>query len=469
MKSIVYNKNLKVWMAIVTVLLFLLTMFFTAYLQLNFFNIEGICIIAMLFSVYLIKRDKLLLSLTIFLSLILNYFSDNLGFGKELNIILDYFIILMAIKLFYMFICKKLKLNILTKIMSIFIVFCIIGYFINMPSGINFIKVMYFDYLRYFIVCLSALYFIYDDKYIIRMFKFIDIFIILQIPIIVIQLNKLALNYTGGYVIQDYASGLLGGKSTAELGGILIVLFITIFVLFINKDISINLFIINTIFIIIISILSEIKFVLFFIPVVVLVISLKKINLKTIIIFIISMVLVFEGMNIIAKINPGFKNFFNKDNITSYINHSYGGSGISRGNSMSIANSYIKYDFNKIIVGNGIGSSTDSLNQKSEFGRSNIYYFRMFYWPYIFVETGYIGIILMIIIYGIILRYSFKLTKSTDKMKLYIGQIGIPLIVLLIFMNYYAMSMVKYNFSIFIWSLFGVIAKQFYRNQEENK
>ncbi len=441
-------------------MIFLLSFYFNK----NILILMLVLILGIFISLQLLKYDKCLISFTIFLSLILIFFEENLFLGKGITLILDYLITLIAIKLFYLFINRKIKNNLVNSIMIIFVVLSLIGYLSNTPNFYNYIKVLYFDYIRFFIVCLAMVYFSFDYKYLIKLFKYLDIFIILQIPIILFQLKKLEENYTGGYVIQDYASGLLGGKSTAELGGIIIILFVISLVLFLNKELSQKKFLINSLLLVAISVLSEIKFVLVMIPLMIFIVLIRKINLKTILSFIISLILVFESMNIIATVNPGFENFFNKDNITSYINHSYGGSGISRGNSMSIANEYVYNDISKILIGNGIGSSTDSFNQTSEFGRNNIYYFRMFYWPYLFVENGYLGFLLILSIYIIIIFYSFKLTKYGKREERYIGQIGIPLSILLVFMNYYAMSMVKINFAIISWCVIGIILRYYYKN-----
>ncbi|ELC8443045.1 hypothetical protein QYB59_002074 [Clostridium perfringens] len=467
MERSAFAKRTNKLIGLLTISILLMIFLFSFYFNKNFLILILALIIGMFISFELLKRDKYLIGITIFSSLILNFFEENLGFDKSITLILDYFIFLIAIKLFYLFINKKIKSNFINISILIFIIISLVGYFSNIPSAINYIKVLYFDYVRYFIICLAMIYFSFDNKYLIKLFKAIDIFILLQIPIILFQLKKLEQNYTGGYVIQDYASGLLGGKSTAELGGIIIILFTISLILFLNKKLSKKVFIINSILLVIISILSEIKFVLAMIPLMIFIVLIRKINLKSIMIFIVSLILVFEAMNLIATINPSFKNFFNKETLMSYINHSYGGSGISRGNSMSVANDYIENDISTILIGNGIGSSTNSFNQKSEFGRNNMYYFRMFYWPYLFVENGYLGLLIIGSIYIAIIFYSLKIMKCKNKEKKYIGQIGIPLVVLLIFMNYYAMSMVKINFAVIAWCMIGIIARTYYSIREE--
>ena len=112
-------------------------------------------------------------------------------------------------------------------------------------------------------------------------------------------------------------------------------------------------------------------------------------------------------------------------------------------------------------IGRGIGNSIATSYKPSSYAKSNMYYYKMFYWSYIIVESGFLGSLLMIFIYCVFLYYSFLLRRSIDSFHNLIGMIGWPFIALIVFMNYYSMAMVKINFAVIAWVIMGLIAKYY--------
>lgn len=458
------NTKLNLYILLTMIVIFLMSIFMGKYYNINLVNIILFALMSVFVAIYLFKHNKILITLTIFLSLILLYFTENLKFPNSIQFILDYLILIMMMKILFI----KRKKNIISYIVLAFFFITISAMFANEYNVVNYLKTLYFDYFRYFIICIYIINVKFEKTFIIKIMKWLGIFLIIQIPIIIIQLINESKVYKGGYVIQDYASGLLGGKSTAELGGLLCITFILITVIYLYKKISNKVIILFMAAVVLIAILSEIKFVFLILPILVFVILTQKVNIKVIVICILSIFSIFLGINAISTINPDFENFLDKESIKSYINHSYGGSGLSRGNAMSIALDDIDNDIYTLLVGRGIGNSVASSYSSSNYAKNNPYYYRMFYWPYIVVEGGILGLLLIGSIYVIIMYYSIILMRSNSIFYNIVGRVGWPIIVLLVFMNYYSMAMLKINFSVIAWIIIGLISKYYLEMKEGN-
>lgn len=415
-----------------------------------------------------IHFDSILLLLTLFSSIVVFYLDRNMNFHSLIKIIVDLLVMIIVLKLSYYFLKKKIKLIIPTYLVLAFILIGIIGYFINGYSIIKFATVFEFDYFRFLIVYLGVIYFDISNESIIKTFKCLNIFLLLQIPIILIQFIRLK-PYFGRYeygIVQDYLSGLLGGKSTAELGAYICIAIITSYVLFRYKKMKLKTFALSSIALLFIVVLSEIKFVLLVLPILLAITYVKGTGKKQTIIVGSGIIILVIGMYFTGKIYPEFKDILTADKMKEYLEYNYAESNLSRLNSISVANEVISEKIPTKMFGMGIGNTNNTGNNLSEFASNNIYLFKMFTWSYILAETGYLGIITIIIIYGLNIYYSIKLVKSKSEFNEIIGTIGIPSIILFVILNFYCMAMTKLNFAILAWMGLGLISKLYFK---ENK
>jgi hypothetical protein len=422
---------------------------------------------------FLLNRDEILVILAISSSLIVTFLTNNLNFNENVNYILDYLITLMLVKNIIYFISGKIKFRKIYIFFIVFLVFSVVSAIYNKINIMIFMKALYSDYIRYGILMLSIINFNLSDNVVKKYIKFLWMFLLIQVPIVIFQdlygrthwYPKLP-----GDIRQDYISGLIGGRGTAELGAIICMALGCIFVLYQNKKISLKYFIIHVILLIYILIIAEIKFAFILLIMVFIIISIVKPKLRNFVIILFSTVMILVGINILQKVYPDFAGFFQKNNITVYLESNYGGSNLSRLTAFNTANKEISKTSENKLIGFGAGTGTiKETNSKdfNEFQKYNIYDFKMFTCSQYLAENGWIGFLCIygIFLYEIFISYSL-MKKEKNQFEIILGTCGIYLGSIIIMITVYSLSMTKINFAVIAWSVIGLICRYYYKTSD---
>lgn len=409
-----------------------------------------------------LKFDDILLALTIISSLTVFFLDRNLGFPSIIKIFVDIFSIIILLKIVYYYLKNRITLNIPAYLVLAFSIVSIIGFILNKYSIIQFAIVFEFDYFRFLVVYLGIIYLDIKKEKIYTVLKYLNIFLLIQIPIIIIEYIIFKPNWNWNYgIMQDYLCGLLGGKSTGELGAYICIAIISYYVLYRYRKVSLKFLIVSTVALLSVVIIAEIKFVLIILPILLAITYVKGTGKKQITAIVLSIFVLVIGMSFIGKLYPEFKDLLKLDNMKSYLDINYAESNLSRLNSVSVSNEVIGQKFTTRMFGVGIGNTDQDGINLSEFASNNIYLFKMFTWSYILAETGYLGSFIIIMIYGVNLYYCIKLIKYKDEFNQIIGTIGITTIILFVILNFYCMAMTKLNFGILAWMGLGIISRSY--------
>lgn len=413
------------------------------------------------------KFDSLLLILTIISSLTVFYLDRNLNFPSIIKIFVDIFSIIILVKIIYYYFQKKIKLNVPAYLCLVFLFISIIGFILNKYSIIQFAIVFEFDYFRFLVVYLGVVYLDIKKEDIWNVIKYLNIFLLIQVPIVIFQYIRFKPHWKWEYgIMQDYLSGLLGGKSTGELGAYICIAIISYYVLYRYGKISLKFFIMYTVALLFVVIIAEIKFVLIILPILLAITYVKGTGKKQIFTILIGICVLLIGMNFTGKLYPEFKDLLKIENMKVYLDSNYAESNLSRLNSVSTANKVISKKNTTRIFGVGIGNTDQDGINASEFASNNIYLFKMFTWSYILAETGYIGTFIILMIYGVNIYYCIRIIRSKNEFNEIIGTIGITTIILFIILNFYCMAMLKINFAILAWMGLGGISRLYFDEQK---
>lgn len=385
----------------------------------------------------------------------LTLFYDNLWRWKpSLNVPLSlkYVVdIISIILLFKIIIHGKRYYNILKdKIMIIillFIVISIIGYLGRDISFINYIMSMRI-YLRflpvYIILSNSEKIFIKEDL------KTLILLNLIPLPIFKIKSH------------QDDFSGVFGISSVQVFFLLILMIYIAVIILALNKKIKVVYLIISIITTFVLCGLGEIKIAFALIPIIsVVIILINKKNIVSIIKILIPMgIMLIIGVNILIKVNPEFIEFFDRDKIEqNIVNYTMKTNNekieLGRLENIIYTNNSILTDSSKKLYGLGIGSCMPNENWYYEAhadGRTVIslyetdmykQYGYLFGYHFssmniIYLENGIVGLLIFYIIIIIIIIRAIRLIKQsnniTDKC---IGNVTIAFILAWIPLMYY--------------------------------
>ena len=303
------------------------------------------------------------------------------------------------------------KINIILFISAIFL---LTGYFINSYSIFNFVWGLR-TILRILIVFYGViLTFEKDDIELV--FGILNKMFIINVFICLFQ-----------FFILDWKQDLLGGTfSNGNAGGnagLLAILFfesIYITIMYLNGKIKISKFLIYTMLCLVLAALAELKlfFILYF---VILIFSLFISNksFKTISTVIFGALLFVIGVSILIKIFPQYSNWFNISRIISSFNSPYTVETdfvLSRGNAIREINDYFfKNNFIYNVFGYGLGNcikSSINIFNIDFFNKYGFTHYNWFFHSFVYIETGFGGLILSYLFLSSCFIKSFKNAKN---------------------------------------------------------
>lgn len=444
-------KEMYIWISLIGIIL--LALIASYFMKANILILVLLGIVGAIFIIIIYKYDFILITTTMLFGLVKEFLTYNLRLPGNIAYILDLLIIILLIKVFINMIQFRKKINFEVNLCIIFSVLAVVSFLLNGVGIKGFINSFYFDYFRYFVIYVAIIRLDINRKEIDYIMKFIMIFMLLQVPVILYQMNNIEVYETSRYVIEDYYSGLLGGKATSELGFLILLVISYYYAKVMNKNIGFIKFLFIVSYFLIIVFVSEIKIIVVLIPVVIIIINtFYKKNIKGFIIIAMLLLLSFLSMNYIVKLYPKFGEVFtDKQILLENVDYIYAGSGISRMNGIPTAIKEVNSRFYWTLIGKGPGYGVISYNGN--------YQYRIFYFPYIIAEYGLGGFIILITFYLSHLIKSIKLCRIRDEFKSTIGIMGIGLVIIISISGIYSMSMVKTNFAIVAWAVLGIVIK----------
>ena len=405
-----------------------------------------------------ILSDNIISYLIIFLiiyMMIVNIIISTFNISSIIRYLSDIIIIILGIYILKNF--KKLfqtkSLKIVTLLIIFFFISTIISYFINkIYSPFLYIWGIR-NILRFFIVFLSSIL-AFKSEDISKFFKAMDILFIINIIICFYQ--YFMLGFYGDTVAGTFKDVTLGGNA----GILFITLIETIHVLFSysNKKCSVFKLIFVIIFSIIICIFAELKiFFLFFIFIVFCWILTNKPTKKLGILLLCSIVLLCIGFNIFKKIDPESANRITFEGMIKYVNNSSFGYSSKNDLNRIRAISQINEQFfeektiNKLF-GFGLGNcdvSRISFFRSQFYDKYNYLHYTWFMHAMLFLETGYIGLILYIVFLIGCIYFYFDF-KDKDRNNILIYNFGIVFAIYCIIMIFYNSSL-RMDISFFVY------------------
>lgn len=405
-------------------------MFLLLYLtNLNF----GLIILILSYILYIILIDeKDIITNQISLLIVLNVFYDMLWRKTLLDVPLElkYLIDFMSIILLFKIILHRNKYKLVFKdsiviLTLIWIVISMIISFSNNVSLYNYIMSLriYIRFLPIYIILSNNR--IFYNKY--------DLYLLILINIVIIPIQSMI-------SFMDDRSGVFGISNVQALLLFLIIMTAVVVTMYSNKKINIFSFILCIILMFIICGVAEIKIGMVIIPgVIVLILLLNTRNPIKIVVSIMSIIIMVNiGISILIKVTPGFSTFFEKDKLKqNVINYTMKTNDprfyLGRLQNIFYTNEYLLKDKEEKIFGLGVGSSMPSENYYYElrYGQrnltpycTNLYKQYGVYFGYhfssvniIYLESGYIGIIIYFSIIFIVLYRSFKILFRENNIK----------------------------------------------------
>ncbi|MGL4570118.1 MAG: hypothetical protein ACRCVJ_03525 [Clostridium sp.] len=421
-----------------------------------------------------VKSDFALILSSIISGSLVTFGIETLDLSKAYKLVSYYIAVIILFKLIYYLVTKKIRFK--EKYILLIVSFTVLTLITAFANNINLITYGYYyfiDYFRYFVTFVALITFDISNNQIMSMLKYIVFYMLINIPIIFIQ----ALIYRKtweptlpGDIMQDYISGLIGGKGTIELGLLICFFLGCMYVLYQEKKLTLVKFAIINILLFVVSVVSEIKFVFLFLPILYLILTVCKFNIKNMVILVVTVAILGVGILNLGKLYPWFNDFLSKDKIIEYVNVEYANSGMSRGNSFIVASEEISNNPLDILLGKGISSSVPAEHCKlptNEYQNTNVKFFKIFTVAQYIIETGIIGCLFIVYLLISVGKASIKLIKNKQNENDYIiGKFGCIAIFVMVTSMFYGMSMIKESFAIIMWTILGLIIK-YYNNQDK--
>ncbi len=451
----------------------MLILIFSNILQFNVVDLFLVTIIGVVLSYILIKNDNYILICILVSSLTLTFLIENIGVSGYVRYLLDYFLIIALCKNIYYFAKGKAKFVRIYIFIIIFGIFTAISAIVNKSSVSRYLYSFYSDYFRYFIVFASVVNFKLKKNFVETYMKKLYLVLLMQVPIVIVQYFYYEKHWVSkgvGDVKQDYISGILGGRGTAEIGMIACLAVSFMYVLYQRKKIKFSTFIMIIIDMILILSIGEIKFCLAFLVLMLFIITILRLNIKGIFISLLVLLMCYFGMNQLQKLY-GWEDILSKESIMENLDYNYAGSNLSRMSAFGIANEQIKETGANMLFGRGIGNvkvKGTIIGKRTEFQSNNIYEFKQFTISQYLAENGWLGFISLSLIFIYLIYESVKLMKkgNTEQEKI-IGNCGIPLIIIILISTFYSTCMTKISFAILSWFLMGMLERTYLQYKEE--
>lgn len=431
---------------LILLMLYVATFLGSILLKINIINYINIVIIVMLFTVILLKNEKLLILTGVIMSILFRGLGNISGFLQYIPI---YIYLLMLVDII---IKKKNKgLEIKLKwivILSIFlsVIPLILNLDINIPNMLYAIMKRYCFIIIYLYVINSNVQYEVLSNIIT---KPLGVLLVINVPIFIIQF----INGTD----RDFITGIFGDNMTGIVSQLLMIqICIKLKDFYFKKIKLVNLFFWISISVLYFAI-SEVKFGFF---VIVLFLSgffiFIKRGFKSIFIIGLLALVMILGYNLYMQAYSK-QNFLDIEFVKNYLaQRSYSGAGLNRIGFKSTIDTIVFNNNIDELIGKGIGTGNPSdfkALQGSLYEEFGYLKYNWFLLSYIYVENGMLGIILFICVYIYALLKSYRCYRETEsEQSLLVFLITILTLMYLI----YNSSILDYTIIFIYWSYFGL-------------
>lgn len=438
-----------------TVILYLLAFMASFALKTNFIVLLGIGIIGLVFTFIAIKNEEIL----IISGLIISFFFYGL---KNISGILQYLPLYINGLMFIDILFKKKKLSddlTLKYLISTSVILSLLPLILNLDF--NIINIIYAMLKRYSFI----LIYIYirccelDYKYIDKVIsKILAVSLLINIPFFLIQ-------FING-VDRDFICGLFGDNMTGIICQLLLIQLCIKLKDYYSKGNIFNMFI-WIIITIGYSAIAEVKFG-FFVTAILLAgffIFIEKKLKSVLMIGLISLLFLF-GYNFYMQ-SYSHQDFMDKEFVKNYlVDMNYSGESVNRfGFVKKIDNAMANSTVDRLI-GGGIGSGNPSNFNILRGSINKKYDYLKYYWfslSYLYVENGFIGMTVMILIYLYILVINYINFK---KYNLELSLLAFLISIINLMFMVYSDALVNYSSLFITWYFFALSTREAAENKE---
>lgn len=413
-------------------------------------------------------NSKVFIYFIIIFTVFMNTFIDDLHFPAAIRYLNDIFIVILLISLLFRKNIKEVVTNTNSKYVVIFIILFTI---VNIVSAlINLVPIQLVlwatrNTYRFFVFYLASITFL-EKKDVDNIMRIMCKLQILNFALVLYQYFILGLK-------QDTLGGLFGHGGNAGLLIYSIIILAYSIVKYNSKVMPLYQMLFILITTVISSVLAELR-IFFIIIAIILILNvlLTKFTLKKIVIITSVVILFFVSINIYSSIFPyvdlSIESFISEGTSTG------GGYNLSRLNGISEINKiFFKGDAVKMLFGYGFGNCEYSSFEIFTSNFHNLYgeyHYRWFTHLWIFLETGYFGMISYIMIILSVIVQSLKMKKKvhdgSDKDYLVLSNILATIMLIMFIYN----SLLKADFgylAFFVLSIPSIIISNANKNREK--
>lgn len=357
----------------------------------------------------------------------------------------------------------KIRINAIFLCMWIFIIICFISAFVNLVPVILFLWGMRnnFRYFMFFFSCYKIL----KKKDIDILLKIIELAFWISIPLCTYQ--ALFVTYGADTIVGDMVGGIFYGFAgvNAPLNVILVVHISSKLIKYFNNKISFKNLIITISLAIYISALAELKvFLVEFVIIVFFIIILRGISIKTVLITVLSVFILSVFASMLTYFNGTGRNNYNEilsiSGLINYATKTQGYDGVGDLNRMTaipvLYNQFLDKDLFRTLFGIGLGnadySSGFSFLQSKFYLNYSYMHYHYFTAPWMFLETGILGLISFLAIFFSVYTTSNKV-KTTEIEYIQLTKITS---IIMIFLTFYNTSLRGEHSSYLLYMLLSI-------------
>jgi len=373
------------------------------------------------------------------LPLFFSFFFELLGLPGIIKFVVDAAVMLLLFRLFYVnkFTLDNRVLNLFVLVILYFI-YCSVSYMFNFES--IFYLLWGIRNIFRFYVAFFAFVVLFDRSESEKFLKLLDIIFYINFAVTIIQ-------YIMGYK-QDYLGGIFGvQKGCNAATTIFLGIVVTKSLLqFMNKKEKAWISFLKCVIALLISALAELKFFfVYFIIILVMAALLTAFSWKKLLLLATSFLLIFFMSNLLVRIFDNFENFLSIENIFKVATqkHYASSNDMNRFSAIpTIMQNFLK-DIPSQLFGKGLGNCDTSTIAIFNTEFYNTYvdtHYSIFLVSFLFMETGYIGLMFYGSFFIMCLIYSIKNLKQKNGVLLY-NQIGVITAILAFVLMFYNASL----------------------------
>ena len=322
----------------------------------------------------------------------------------------------------------------------LFFLYTLLGWLMNLYSGVFYLWGLRNNF-RFYVFLIACTIFL-EKEDIPKIFNIL--YIIFIANVIMCTYQYFILGKHGDYVAGFCGSTEASGGNGSMVMVLTLVCIITV-VQYMEKHggiLKVGIAILGTLYI---ATIAEIKVLyLLIIAIIVLANLFTKFSIKKLFLTIVFIAVIPVAIELLYKLYPGFENFFEYERIMKYASGQQGYTGKDDINRLTAIN-YCMEHFLKTPIermfGIGLGNadgSTNVLSVISEFYKKNIdTHYTWFSVPFMFIETGFVGLLMFLGVFFISFKDSTKLrkTRGINREYVIIGQLIAVFSVIIAFVN----------------------------------